>query len=492
MKLRLRLLLVLVAVNAVVLGALALWVQGDESQQAAERDRRRLRLEEQVKERFSRRFAAEGVGDVRELLSWPLWSEFEEALVLDNRILELDGEVFPVGAFLNPNGCQDRSPDFPVKEIARAMVEAARTSTPTHVAGGLALPMVAMSPFQAEARIWGGVFVRLPALPSRIPLQLQVLLAAGVATLLGGLAFYFFLGRAVVRPVESLALAAHEFGEGRDPTLPSTGGSRELEELLVSFRAMMGRIRGFQGELSRAVDRAENRATRAERRAARGERLAALGTLAAGIAHEINSPLAGATHGVETLRAGARGEKAEKHGALVAEALDRIAGLVKKLLRLAPTQVDEGPCILQEVLRDLPSFLESRTGTHDLILNLPAKPLQVRGSSGDLFPVFLNLVSNALDALDEEGRPGRVELTVEARDGGGAEIRILDDGPGVPPAILARLPEPFLSTKDPGEGTGLGLALAFSTLQQLGGTMEVENRQEGGFQVRMILLPPSE
>lgn len=487
-SLRARLTLVLLLVNAVVLGALAWWVGLDEDQRELARLRRSKLLEESLRERLLD-LEPEDAGDVAGVLRSPLWREFEDAVLIDQRRLDFAEATRPTGAFLNPLGNRHRAPDFPLDEIVRALSEAVGGNETRRVAGGLAMPLVTSRPLTGELQLWGGVFVRPRPETAPPPLALRVLFFAVAATVLGAGLIYLLVGRAVLRPVERLARAAHEFGAGGRPELPARGGAREVDELLVSFRAMMERIHGFRAELEREVELATQRAAQAERRASRQERLAAMGTLAAGLAHEINSPLAGALAGLEVLRRDAAGARAERYGGLVQEALQRIASLVQRLLRLAPARIEPGLCRVGDAARDLPDFLAARLGRHRLLLDFPSEPLHVQAAVGDLFPVLLNLVQNSLDALDGQTPPRAGTIVVRARPLDAQRVLLLveDDGPGVAPELLAHLFEPFVTTKEAGAGTGLGLALAQATIRQLGGRIEAVERPGGGLAVRIEL-----
>ena len=496
MGLRLRLALVLVLVNAVVLGLLAVWTAELERDAAEQRERRADTLQAEIASLVSLGFEAEDVGDLGRMLSWPLWREFEDAVILDTRLIDLDGALVPVGTFLNPRGSRGRVADFPMAEVTRAVASAAAQRRPVPVAGGLAVPLDADGP--AGSRPWGGVFVRL--LPPESPVALtRRLLATGILATLGGLVLVFLLvDRTVLKPVLDLSEAAHTFGAGGAPQL-RPAPSPEVRDLQQSFESMMTRIRGFQQELEREVEAATARAGEAERRAARQDRLAAMGMLAAGLAHEINSPLAGALHGMEVLRAETAGERGTRYTQLVGEALERIRGLVQRLLQMAPREVADGSCALEDVAADLSAFLGSRLERHTLSVELPEGGLRVRGARGDLFPVLLNLVQNALDSLDGRGgralaepRPGQVTLRGERRAEGGVRILVRDDGPGAAPEVLRHLFEPFVTSKDPGVGTGLGLALAHAVVRQLGGSIEARNLAPRGFEVEIRLSEPLE
>jgi len=491
MSLRLRLTLGLVLVNAVVLGAVGYWAAERDREAARQQAGRQEALQLEVAELVRTRFRAEDVGNFARMLSWPLWPEFEDALILDTRVLDHAGRPLPVGVFLNPIGARHRPADFPLAEITAAVVRATATGSNIPVAAGVAIPVYSHTPFATALEAWGGVYVK-PAAPPAPPNILWRVFVIGLAgTLVLALLVFLIVDRVVLRPVERLARAAAEFGRGGDPPpLPADPGAREVAVLSASFEAMMRDIRGFQRDLERRVEQATERALSAERHASRQDRLAALGMLAAGLAHEINSPLAGALHSLEVLRKEAAGARSERYGQLVEEALQRIRELVQRLLQMAPQNAEGGSCALGGVAEDLRVLLASRLQRHRFEIDMPPGDLTVTGARGDWFPLLLNLVQNALDALDglPDGKAGCVRIAGRRLPGGGAELRVRDDGPGAPAALLPHLFEPFTTTKDPGRGTGLGLALAHATVRSLGGSIEAANLPGGGFEV-LILLP---
>lgn len=494
MSLRLRLTLGLVLVNAAVLSITTYWATRQAEDLGGRQDRRARDLMVEVARLVQSRIQPEDVGNLARMLSWPLWSEFEDALIMDARVLERHGGgSLPIGVFLNPKGSARRRADFQLQEITDAIVSAVQSGASLPVAGGVALPLFAPRAALDDGRAaWGGVFVRLvpPAEPPS--LAWRALLLGLAATALGSFFLYLMLDRAVLRPVLRLGEEAERFGRGAGGAPPpDPDAAPEVRALTASFAEMMQAIRGFQGELERRIEAATGRAAEAERLAARQDRLAALGILAAGLAHEINSPLAGAMHSLEILRREAPGDRAERYGVLVEEALQRIRELVQRLLQMAPQHAIGGSCRIAAVVDDLRDFLASRLGRHRLTLACADPGLRVRGARGDWFPLLLNLVQNALDALDAapEGA-GEVRVSAAAAADGGAEVRVRDDGPGAPAELLPHLFEPFVTGKEPGRGTGLGLALAHATVRQLRGTIEAGNLPGGGFEVRVRVPAP--
>jgi signal transduction histidine kinase len=489
MRLRLRFTLVLVIVNAVVLGALAWWASTDANQRSLHNIKRQRRYGELLAERLSSYFEPGAATEVADILAWDGWEDFEEVLVVDYRILDVDGQPVPIGAFLNPNGSRHRGGDFPLKQLTRSIAEASSTLKPVPVGGGMALPLIVREQFDSGPRkIWGGVYLRLRTEPLVFSMPMVIVLATLIATALSAVLMYLVLGRTVLRPVERLATAAEGFGQGKRLDLPGGRQAREIAGLMASFQTMMTRIQGFQQELELEVEKATEAAASSERRASRKDRLAAMGTLAAGLAHEINSPLAGALHGLETLRKEVSSERAQSHGELTADALHRIRELVQRLLQLAPSRIETGVCQAQRIFDDVELFLSSRLQTYRLEKVLPQQALSIAAAAGDLFPIILNLVQNACDSLDAGyTENGVISITAQVQGDDWVQIEVRDNGPGVAEDLLPQLFQPFQTTKDVGHGTGLGLALALATVRQLGGQIEARNLEPQGFAVTLKL-----
>lgn len=496
MSLRLRLTLALVLVNALVLGTLAWWVAGREGQRQETEEQRRLVLEDRLAQLAVPRFRPSEIGDLSKMLDWPLWSQFEDALIIDTRVLDLDGAKVPIGTYLNPRGRRHRTADFPLAEITQAVVAATEQNRSIRVATGLAIPLSAYQPFAEEQRPWGGLYVDLSLQDNGENLMGKVLLAALASTLVAAFLIVWLLSRMVLRPVERLVDVTRSFdGGGRALDLPHQGAA-EVVNLSRSFGQMMDRITGFQEELESEVTRATQRAVAADRVAAHRERMAAMGALAAGVAHEINSPLAGALYGLEVLRREASGDEAAQYGELMQEALERIRDLVQRLLQLSPGKAEVARCELEPLVEDLRTFLASRLKDRDFEVELADPTMEVGAARGDLFPLLLNLLQNALDSLDSRRRAqtdaprDRIRIAASFTAEGGCRLCLQDNGPGAPAEILPHLFEPFFTSKEVGSGTGLGLALAHATMQRLEGSITARNLASGGFEVSLTFPAP--
>lgn len=227
-----------------------------------------------------------------------------------------------------------------------------------------------------------------------------------------------------------------------------------------------------------------------ERRRARSERLALVGQLAAGVAHEINNPVAAAMMSLSLMEQDpVLSEAGLRRVRLAQTSLDRVAQIVTDLRTYGRDGPDDtSPQDPHPAIEDAVRLSELRIKKvgrleHQVDGALP----QVRINARHLAQVLLNLLVNAADACEETlpMRQGVIRLHATAVDGA-MEITVEDNGPGLPAELLSRLFEPFVSTKAE-RGTGLGLALAHEYVERMGGALSGENRAEGGARFRIRL-----
>jgi PAS domain S-box-containing protein len=217
------------------------------------------------------------------------------------------------------------------------------------------------------------------------------------------------------------------------------------------------------------------------------EKMASLGLLAAGVAHEVNTPLTGISSYTQMLLQGA---DADDPATKVLEKIERqtfrAAKIVNGLLNLArPAQVESGPVEINAVVNDVLSLLEHqfKTGSIQVRKELSVVSPIVQGTEYKLQQVFLNLFLNARDAMPKGGW-----LSIGTRAGDDqAAIEIADTGSGIPADCLSRIYDPFFTTKDIGKGTGLGLSITYGIVQEHGGTITCDSSVGNGTRFTLTL-----
>jgi two-component system, NtrC family, sensor kinase len=226
-----------------------------------------------------------------------------------------------------------------------------------------------------------------------------------------------------------------------------------------------------------------------ERQLVQADKLSSIGLLAAGVAHEVNTPLAVISTYAQLLAKQISGdEQKSKLLDKIAKQTFRASEIVNSLLsfsRVAPTEFVEVD--VNRVIQDTLGLVEHQLqkSAIQVTLNLePALP-PVKGNAGKLQQVFLNLLLNARDAMESGGT-----LAIASRsEDGFARIDVTDSGLGISPEHLARIYDPFFTTKGARKGTGLGLAVTYGIVREHGGNIEVDSRPGAGsrFQVELPL-----
>jgi len=366
-------------------------------------------------------------------------------------------------------------------------------------ADGTATVLVEPSPDRA-----GSAAVRVHAGRVGAPLRaLEALLLGylGLTALAVVVFGYISLTRLIVRPLDRLTRAARRLGDGREVEPVAATGGREIVELTETFNAMAREVVGQRRELEQQVahlERLNRELARAQEQVVRSAKLASVGRLAAGVAHEIGNPLTvmlgffdvletlepmppAAREHLRTMR-----QEAERVNRTIRDLLDYARANPEPVEALAAAEVIDGTVALLAPQKPFRSI--------EIQVTVPSDLPPVRANRDRLRQVLVNLLLNAADAIGPE-RPGTVELradTAALPDGRSAvRIRIADNGPGVPPELLDAIFDPFVTTKAPGAGTGLGLSVCEGIIEGLGGTIRAFNRPEGGACFE-IMLPAAD
>jgi signal transduction histidine kinase len=262
----------------------------------------------------------------------------------------------------------------------------------------------------------------------------------------------------------------------------------EVGELAADFNRMAGELADMHADLERRVDER----TREFLRAAR---LAGLGTMAAGVAHEINNPLASiasCAEGLSRRLATGQADAAEQREYLeiIAKEAYRAHEITSRLLEFARSE--PGPVVAfgaQELTRDLDVLLRHRLRERGLKLEFEfeAELGVLTGRPGEIKQVLLNLLHNAIDASPPNGR---IVLRCR-RDDEQLVFEVEDSGPGLPPQIAERAFDPFFTTKPPGKGTGLGLSIVERIVSSQRGRVEALDTGHGAL-FRVSIPAPAE
>jgi len=212
------------------------------------------------------------------------------------------------------------------------------------------------------------------------------------------------------------------------------------------------------------------------------EKIAGLGRLAAGVAHEINNPLAGILIYAEILKRDLEANTQVRDNVeVIIEQTVRCQQIVNRLLEFSRQSLGQRMLFdLNEVISRCVDLISHQPLFHNIEINCGLDPElpQIIGDPGQLQQVFTNLLLNAADAMNGQGK---VSISSFPKPGGdGVVLTFTDTGPGIMPAIRGKIFEPFFTTKPPGKGTGLGLSIVYGVLRRHGGAIEVESAPLGG------------
>jgi signal transduction histidine kinase len=287
--------------------------------------------------------------------------------------------------------------------------------------------------------------------------------------------------------------------------LPALGvGASQIALLLVLFaglmkgvmlmrrwRADMTALATLSAQLESRVEQRSRELEQALRALFRTERLAAVGRLASGVAHEINNPAAVALGNLEyVLECRARGGPLpEDAGDALGEAREgvrRIADIVRKLAGTKAARPDDAKAFsVGEAVGAAADRLRAGSRPEvELVVDLPAD-LTARGSVALLEQVLVDLALNGIQAIPQ-GRAGRVRIWA-AKEADKVLVRVSDDGSGMDERTLARLFEPFFSTKPVGQGAGLSLPVSLALLRSVGGDLRIDSEPGRGTTATVVL-----
>ncbi len=331
-------------------------------------------------------------------------------------------------------------------------------------------------------------YVRSTIVRAALTTLATVVILCSAVLLLG----YLFVGR----PISALVEKTRRVGAGDFSWKLSLGQRDELAALADEMNIMSGRLE----EANRKVVTETAARIAALEQLRHADRLTTVGQLASGIAHEVGTPLNVVSGRAKMIVSGrAAGEEIANNARIIMEQVDRIAGTIRQLLDFARRRESRKAVVdIRDIVRKTLELLDpvaGRTGV-ELRLSDAAGPVLADVDDAQLQQALTNLVINGIQAM-----PGGGGLTVAVGtaaatpppghggpEGEHARISVRDEGIGIPADNMPRLFDPFFTTKDVGEGTGLGLSVAYGIARENGGWIGVESG-EGGGSTFTIYLP---
>ncbi|WP_116598225.1 sensor histidine kinase [Primorskyibacter marinus] len=340
------------------------------------------------------------------------------------------------------------------------------------------------------------------------------MLGAFAAVLAISAPVFLWMAKGIFAPLERMTQTMSRVGEGdlsaRIGQVNAKGEigavAGHLDDLLDQVQDRDRRLRAWADELNQRVDdrtaqlrEANDRLEDTYRQLVVSEKLASIGEITAGVAHEINNPVAVIQGNVDVIREtlGDGSAKVQTELNLIDDQVTRIAVIVGKLLHFAgPGEGGDQAEVndLKPVVIDCLVLVRHAISKGEIAVCTTFHPAPlVCVDAGEMQQVIINLIVNAIQAMNRHGRL-ELELGQQHRDGtAGAYLSVRDTGPGVPEDILPSVFDPFFTTKR-GLGTGLGLSISQTLVQRAGGRINVRNRSAGGaeFTVWLPAADPDE
>jgi PAS domain S-box-containing protein len=269
------------------------------------------------------------------------------------------------------------------------------------------------------------------------------------------------------------------------------------EEVPVNFSATIIRERGQEvgsvGIFSdlREILKVHRELEAAQAQLVHSEKIASLGRMSAGVAHEINNPLAGILIYAELLQRDLAADAVHRENIeVIINQTMRCQQIVHRLLDFSRQSLgDQKLFDVNDIIHRCVDLISHQAFFHNIKVIQQLDPFlpQIVGDPGQLQQVFTNLLLNAADAMNGQGRITIASRPTPQEDG--IVLTFTDTGCGIPPEIRDKIFEPFFTTKPPGKGTGLGLSIVYGVIQRHGGTITADSPREGGttFTIRLPL-----
>ncbi len=373
-------------------------------------------------------------------------------------------------------------------DVRPAILDAARNAANSRMPSekvlsvGNDILLIEASPIGNEKSNWGSAWTieQLQSLPGSNRLRAYlVTVALGVAALVCVLSTLWVV-RNLQAGVRKIETSLQDLEWDLTSQIPTGSDPEEIERIAQA-------INRLGASLKENIDREKQ----IEDRLRHAERLAALGRLVAGVAHEVRNPLATIRLRVQMAQREARNPRVDESCAIALEEIERLNGMVNRLLNFArPVRFQPEPTSLKQLTEQrLNRFLESaqRNGIH-FITSFPEDGTLLPIDQSKMAQVFDNVIQNAIEAMTESGGTLWVSVTSMVKSVSGTDkvrVEFRDTGNGISSSMISRIFDPFFTTKP--SGTGLGLSICHEFVRAHGGEIQVESAEGDGTSVRIIL-----
>ncbi len=360
-------------------------------------------------------------------------------------------------------------------------------------------------PIESGGRISGVIVAVVPLSPVYAkmrqynkPVFYYILLNSIILTIAG----LYRIFRIYLHPIDRIVRQADDYGLNDDLFITFRREDNELNRLSSALNRMLKRIAEDQQKLKEnliSLEKANEELKAAQNDIVRAEKMASVGRLAAGIAHEIGNPIGIVLGYLELIRQPDLDpeELSDFTGRAEIE-IQRINTIIRQLLDLArPKESKSQQTSVHAVLEDIVSVMGMQPMMSDIRIDLclEAEQEHLWANAEQLRQVFLNLLLNAGDAITDEQheRKGNIEIKTwneppdTSKRSASLVIRFEDNGKGIPADQIESVFDPFYTTKAPGKGTGLGLAVSYMVIEEMGGGITVDSRPREGTRFTIML-----
>ncbi len=316
-----------------------------------------------------------------------------------------------------------------------------------------------------------------------------------------GMLITTILVQLIVRPIRRLVHGTRQIAQGNLNYEVQVSSKDEIGELAASFNQMTlflkrshEEVEEYRRMLEKMVEERTRKLRETEAELIRSEKFVAIGELITGITHELNNKLTPILGYAQIFKTMDLDSKVAKYMDIIEESAVNAKKIVESLLKFARTAPPQKIYVdLNQTMRETLDLVEPHIRKHriELHLNLDLGLPMTMADPGLVSQAFLNMLNNAWQAMEEKG--GILSVQSYQRDHK-ISFLIRDTGMGIPPENLARIFDPFFSTKEVGKGTGLGLSISYGIIQSHEGVIHVQSRHGEGstFTIELPIRKPRE